>query len=29
MMEIFIPLSVLVVWLILQAWVLPHFGVKT
>jgi len=29
MMEIFIPLSLLVVWIILQAWVLPRFGVKT
>ena len=28
-MEIFIPLGILVVWIILQAWVLPRFGVKT
>jgi hypothetical protein len=28
-MEILIPLAVLVVWIILQAWVLPRFGVKT
>ena len=28
-MEILIPLGVLVVWIILQAWVLPRFGVKT
>lgn len=29
MMEIFIPLGLLAVWIILQAWVLPRFGVKT
>ena len=28
-MEILIPLGVFVVWIILQAWVLPRFGVKT
>ncbi len=28
-MEILIPLAVLVVWFVLQAWVLPRFGVKT
>jgi len=28
-MELLIPLGVLVVWIILQAWVLPRFGVKT
>jgi hypothetical protein len=28
-MELFIPLAVLAVWIILQAWVLPRFGVKT
>ncbi len=28
-MEVLIPLGVLVVWIILQAWVLPRFGVKT
>ena len=28
-MEIFIPLGFLVAWVILQAWVLPRFGVKT
>jgi hypothetical protein len=28
-MEILIPLGILVVWFILQAWVLPRFGVKT
>ena len=28
-MEVLIPLGVLVVWIILQAWVLPHLGVKT
>ena len=29
MMEILIPLGFLVVWIILQAWVLPRFGGKT
>ncbi|HEV3259776.1 MAG TPA: hypothetical protein VG013_23110 [Gemmataceae bacterium] len=28
-MEILIPLGVLVVWIILQIWVLPRLGVKT
>ena len=28
-MEILIPFAVLVVWIILQVWVLPRFGVKT
>jgi len=28
-MEFLIPLGVLVVWIILQVWVLPRFGVKT
>jgi hypothetical protein len=28
-MEIFIPLGFLITWFILQAWVLPRFGVKT
>ena len=28
-MEIVIPLGFLVAWIILQAWVLPRFGVKT
>jgi hypothetical protein len=28
-MEFLIPLGVLVVWIILQAWVLPRMGVKT
>jgi hypothetical protein len=28
-MEILIPIAVLVVWIILQAWVLPRLGVKT
>jgi hypothetical protein len=27
-MEIFIPLGVLVAWIILQVWLLPRFGVK-
>ena len=28
-MELLLPLAVLVAWIILQAWVLPRFGVKT
>jgi hypothetical protein len=28
-MDIFIPLGILVAWIILQAWILPRFGVKT
>ena len=28
-MEILIPLGILVVWIILQVWVLPRFGVNT
>ena len=28
-MEFLIPLGVLLVWIILQAWVLPRLGVKT
>ena len=28
-MEILIPLGFLMAWIILQAWVLPRFGVKT
>ena len=28
-MEILIPLGVLAVWIIFQAWVLPRLGVKT
>lgn len=28
-MEILIPLGILVVWVILQAWVLPRLGVRT
>lgn len=28
-MEILLPLGILVVWVILQIWVLPRFGVKT
>jgi hypothetical protein len=28
-MELLIPLGVLAVWIILQAWVLPRLGVKT
>lgn len=28
-MEVLIPLAALLVWIILQAWVLPRLGVKT
>jgi hypothetical protein len=28
-MEVLIPLGILVVWIILQAWVLPRLGLKT
>jgi hypothetical protein len=28
-MEVLIPVVVLVTWIVLQAWVLPRFGVKT
>ncbi len=28
-MEILIPLGILLIWIILQAWVLPRLGVKT
>jgi hypothetical protein len=28
-MGILIPLGIVVVWIILQVWVLPRFGVKT
>jgi hypothetical protein len=28
-MEVFIPVAILVAWVILQAWILPRFGVKT
>ncbi len=28
-MEFLVPLGVFVVWIILQAWVLPRLGVKT
>jgi hypothetical protein len=27
--EFLIPLAVLIAWVVLQAWVLPRFGVKT
>lgn len=27
--ELLIPLAVLIAWFIIQAWVLPRFGVKT
>jgi hypothetical protein len=28
-MELLIPLGIVAVWIVLQAWVLPRFGVKT
>ncbi len=28
-MEVLIPLGVLLVWIILEVWVLPRLGVKT
>jgi flagellar biogenesis protein FliO len=28
-MEVLIPLGILVAWVVLQAWVLPRFGVET
>lgn len=28
-MEFLIPVGLLVVWIVLQIWVLPRFGVKT
>jgi hypothetical protein len=28
-MELFIPILFLVAWVVLQAWVLPRFGVST
>jgi hypothetical protein len=28
-MEIFIPFGIVAVWIILQMWVLPRFGVNT
>jgi hypothetical protein len=27
--EIFMPFGIVAAWIILQAWVLPRFGVKT
>jgi hypothetical protein len=27
--ELLIPLGIVVAWVVLQAWVLPRFGVKT
>lgn len=29
MKELLLPLAVLIVWFVLNAWVLPRFGVKT
>lgn len=28
-MDILVPLGILALWIVLQAWVLPRFGVKT
>jgi len=28
-MELLIPVGIIIVWFVLQAWVLPRFGVKT
>ncbi len=28
-MEILIPIALLAAWIVLQAWILPRFGVKT
>lgn len=28
-MEILVPLGILVLWILLQAWILPRMGVKT
>jgi hypothetical protein len=28
-MEFLFPVAILVLWVVLQAWVLPRFGVKT
>jgi hypothetical protein len=28
-MEFLIPLGILLIWIVLQVWVLPRFGVKT
>jgi hypothetical protein len=28
-MEFLLPLGILAAWVVLQAWVLPRFGVKT
>lgn len=29
LMELLIPIAVVAVWLVLQIWVLPRFGVQT
>jgi len=29
MKELLVPLGILVAWFVLNAWVLPRFGVKT
>jgi hypothetical protein len=29
LVEIFIPIAAVAAWIVLQAWVLPRFGVKT
>ncbi|HVA50128.1 MAG TPA: hypothetical protein VNH11_27430 [Pirellulales bacterium] len=28
-MELLLPIAIVVLWIVLQAWVLPRFGVKT
>lgn len=28
-MEILVPVGVIVAWFVVQAWILPRFGVKT
>jgi hypothetical protein len=29
LMELLIPVSIVAVWIVLQIWVLPRFGIKT
>ena len=29
MKDFFLPVGILIVWFVLNAWVLPRFGVKT
>lgn len=28
-MDMFIPLAILALWIVLQIWVLPRFGIRT